>query len=153
MALVKQVFQPRLHNLVGTSFVSGGTGILSAAAISAAVTSHANMVAKNTTQAFKSGSNYSSSGSGIKNVYDGIKHAPKYPEGFTPERGGLKSSKVTYKKALEDLRKIEPGEWKKVYKDGYDKYGNKVSIHYFESKSGKVFDVKVKNKWSNNLNK
>ena len=33
------------------------------------------------------------------------------------------------------------------YKD--DANGNKISIHYFQSKSGKVFDVKIKNKWSN----
>ena len=37
---------------------------------------------------------------------------------------------------------------------GYDAYGifirsgNKVSIHYFRSQSGRVFDVKVKQGWS-----
>ncbi len=49
---------------------------------------------------------------------------------------------------LAELRKVEPGEWKKVYRDGYAN-GKKVSIHYFQSKSGKVYDVKVKNYWSN----
>ena len=50
---------------------------------------------------------------------------------------------------LENLRKIEKGDWKKVYKDGYDISGNKISIHYFQSKSGKVFNVKIKPYWSN----
>ena len=50
---------------------------------------------------------------------------------------------------LEILRKIEPGKWKKVYQDGFDTSGNLVSIHYFQSLSGKVFDVKVKFGWSN----
>ena len=47
------------------------------------------------------------------------------------------------------LRSYESGKWQKVYKDGYDSFGNEISIHYFESPSGKVFDVKVKFKWSN----
>ena len=36
----------------------------------------------------------------------------------------------------------------KIYKDGYDMFGNKISIHYFQSPSGKVFNVKVKIGWS-----
>lgn len=87
--------------------------------------------------------------SGIKNVYDSIKKAPKYPEGFKLRQNGTKLNTIKNKDALDDLRKIESGEWKKVYKDGYDSKGNKNSIHYFQSKSGKVFDVKVKNYWSN----
>lgn len=50
---------------------------------------------------------------------------------------------------LEKLREIESGTWKKIYKDGYDAFGNKISIHYFQSQSGKVFDVKIKIGWSN----
>jgi hypothetical protein len=50
---------------------------------------------------------------------------------------------------LEQLREIEPGKWTKVYKDGFDASGKKVSIHYFQSQSGKVFNVKVKPNWSN----
>ena len=46
-------------------------------------------------------------------------------------------------------REIESGKWTKVYKDGYDSSGNKISIHYFQSQSGKVFNVKVKPGWSN----
>lgn len=50
---------------------------------------------------------------------------------------------------LAKLRTVENGKWKKVYKDGYDKNGNQISIHYFQSESGKVFDVKTRNGWSN----
>jgi filamentous hemagglutinin len=28
-------------------------------------------------------------------------------------------------------------------------YGEEISIHYFQSESGKVFNVKVKSGWSN----
>ncbi|GEP99573.1 hypothetical protein SAR03_06110 [Staphylococcus arlettae] len=48
---------------------------------------------------------------------------------------------------LKDLWKIESGRWVKVYKNGYVK-GKKVSVHYFQSKSGYVFDVKTKKGWS-----
>ena len=47
------------------------------------------------------------------------------------------------------LRKIEPGTWKKVYKDGYNAYGEKNSIHLFQSQPGRVYDVKYKYCWSN----
>lgn len=50
---------------------------------------------------------------------------------------------------LEQLRKVESGVWNKIYKDGFNAKGEKVSIHYFQSKSGKVFNVKVKSGWSN----
>ncbi|WP_238658837.1 hypothetical protein [Staphylococcus felis] len=52
------------------------------------------------------------------------------------------------KTLLAKLRKVEKGPWKKVYKDGY--IGKKkVSVHYFQSKSGLVYDVKTKSGWSN----
>ncbi len=38
---------------------------------------------------------------------------------------------------------------KKRYEDGFDANGKEVSIHYFKIPSGKVFDVKVKSRWSN----
>lgn len=46
------------------------------------------------------------------------------------------------------INNIEKGSWKKVYQNGFDAYGNKISLHYFQSKSGKIFNLKVKNKWS-----
>ncbi|MGC6768950.1 hypothetical protein [Enterococcus sp. LJL51] len=85
----------------------------------------------------------------VKNVYDGFKNAPQYPEGFKGRQNGTKIVKMNDKQLLEQLRKVESGEWKKVFKDGFDKFGNRISIHYFQSKSGKVFNVKVKTGWSN----
>ena len=85
-----------------------------------------------------------------KKIYNGIKHAPEYPKGFKARlRNHTTRNKVTNKKLLRELRELEPGAWKKVYKDGFDARGKQISIHYFESRSGKVFGVKIKNKWSN----
>lgn len=55
---------------------------------------------------------------------------------------------MTNKDLLEKLREIEPGNWQKVYKDGWLD-SEKVSLHYFESPSGRVFNFKVKPGWSN----
>ena len=90
-----------------------------------------------------------SSSDELKNVYNSIKESPNYPEGFEPRQNGTTRNTVKNKGLLEKLREIESGTWKKVYKDGYDLNGNEISIHYFQSESGKVFDVKVKTGWSN----
>ncbi len=58
-------------------------------------------------------------------------------------------NKVNNTELLEELRAIEFGTWNMIYKDGVDANGNKISIHYFQSQSGQVFNVKVKNGWSN----
>lgn len=84
-----------------------------------------------------------------KHVYKAIKYAPKYPKGFKAVQNGTKNVTVNNKSLLAELRQIESGTWKKVYKDGYDANGKKISIHYFQSKSGLVYDVKVKSGWSN----
>ncbi|OEC32549.1 filamentous hemagglutinin [Pseudomonas cuatrocienegasensis] len=89
------------------------------------------------------------SDSGINNVYDSIRQAPKFPSGFKESVGGTTKHAVNNPDVLSALRDVESGKWQKIYKDGYDANGNKVSIHYFQSKSGKVFDVKVKDNWSN----
>lgn len=86
----------------------------------------------------------------IKEIYDSIKKSPNYPNGFREVQNGTTKNTVKNKDALDKLREVERGKWSKVYKDGYDSNGNKVSIHYFQSESGKVFNVKVKNGvWSN----
>jgi hypothetical protein len=54
---------------------------------------------------------------------------------------------VNNKELLEKLREIEPGHWQKIYKDGW-LGGDKVSLHYFESPSGQVFNFKIKPGWS-----
>ena len=65
---------------------------------------------------------------------------------------GTKTVRMKNQRLLKQLRKIEKGTWKKIYKDGYDALGNEISIHYFQSQSGKVFDVKVRKGWSNQKN-
>ncbi|WCI96341.1 hypothetical protein PMJ89_00145 [Pseudomonas aeruginosa] len=77
------------------------------------------------------------------------KRAPKYPQGFKDIKNGTQKYKINNQDVLESLRGVEPGKWVKVYRDGFDSAGNKISVHYFQSQSGKVFDVKVKSGWSN----
>lgn len=86
----------------------------------------------------------------LKHIYDSIKKSPTYPKGFKGVQNGTRKNNINNMDVLNELRKVEPGQWRKVYKDGYNAKGRKISIHYFESSSGKVFDVKVKSGWSNN---
>ncbi|MDO4477348.1 MAG: hypothetical protein Q4B93_05285 [Clostridia bacterium] len=85
----------------------------------------------------------------IKQIFNSIKESPNFPDGFKSRINGKTCNKVKNMDLLEKLRNVESGKWQKVYKDGYDKFGNKISIHYFRSDSGKVFNVKIKNGWSN----
>jgi hypothetical protein len=86
--------------------------------------------------------------SSLKQVYNSLKDAPEYPQDFRPVQNGTRKLSIKNKPLLEELRKLESGDWNKVYRDGYSG-GQKVSIHYFQSRSGKVFNVKVKLGWSN----
>jgi RHS repeat-associated protein len=85
----------------------------------------------------------------LKNVYKSIKDSPLYPQGFSVAKNGTVKNKVNNTELLEELRAIESGTWNKIYKDGMDANGNKISVHYFQSQSGQVFNVKTKNGWSN----
>jgi len=60
------------------------------------------------------------------------------PQGWQALKGGTTKVNINNKQLLDELRKVLPGQWKKVYKKGVD--GSE--IHYFEHASGKVFDVK-----------
>ena len=55
---------------------------------------------------------------------------------------------VSNQALLDLLRQIEPGAWQKVYKDGWIS-SDTVSLHYFQSESGQVFDFAIKPGWSN----
>ena len=85
----------------------------------------------------------------LKDVYNSIKDSPDYPKEFEAVKNGTTKNTIKNKELLDKLREIESGQWTKVYKDGYNSSGNKISIHYFQSQSGKVFNVKVKPGWSN----
>jgi len=65
----------------------------------------------------------------VNQTFKSIKDSPNYPEGFEVVQNGTTKNTVKNKQLLEQLRKVESGTWQKVYKDGYDVYGNKVSIH------------------------
>lgn len=83
---------------------------------------------------------------GIKHLYNRRTDCPNWPNDFI--RASIKEVKIKNQSLLSALRDQEPGEWKKVYEDGYS--GNRaVSVHYCRSKSGKIFDLDVKQGWSN----
>jgi len=82
-------------------------------------------------------------------LYNSIRESPDYPRGFSQRQNGKTQNKINNKALFTMLRQLEPGKWKKIYSDGFDECGNRISIHYFQSSSGKVFNVKVKLGWSN----
>ena len=85
-----------------------------------------------------------------KRVFEGIKNATGYPTGFRTRIGNHTTrNTIKNKQLLSELRKIESGAWKKVYKDGFDANSNRISLHYFQGPSGKIFNFKVKPGWSN----
>lgn len=86
-------------------------------------------------------------GSGIKHIYNGKRSAPRWPSGFSKDHEIR--LKVKNKQLLDELHDAAPEErgWEKVYENGY-LHGRKLSIHYFRSSSGKVFDLEVHEGWS-----
>ena len=74
----------------------------------------------------------------IKEVFESIEKSGKVPQGWKALRGSTTKVNINDKGLLDSLRKVLPGQWKKVYKKGID--GSE--IHYFEHASGKVFNVK-----------
>jgi Pretoxin HINT domain len=92
----------------------------------------------------------------VHNVHcllNSIEDSPNYPKGFVHAQDGKNKVTVNNKGLLSELRSVGGRNWSKVYQDGYDAYGNKVSIHYFQDESGRVFDVDLKQGWSNRSSK
>ena len=86
-----------------------------------------------------------------KNIYDSLQEAPQYDEDFIPRRGGgtKTSHEIDYGELEENLKKVSPGNWVKVYWDG-ELNGEPVSLHYFYNEDTKqVFNVKFVDDWSN----
>lgn len=87
---------------------------------------------------------------GIRQTFNSIRDAPTYPNGFREIQNGVRKVNINNQEVLNNLRNVQSGEWKKVYRDGFDAQGNRISIHYFQhTRTGTVFNVKVKNGWSN----
>jgi hypothetical protein len=106
------------------------------------------MMARSTSSSTSPAANEGEDAGRLKDVYNGVTNAPGYPSNFRNIQNGTTRHPVTNKELLEKLREIAPGNWSKVYKDGWIG-SNKVSLHYFESSSGKVFNFKIKPGWSN----
>jgi RHS repeat-associated protein len=79
-------------------------------------------------------------------TYDDIYAAPEFdPANFQPI---VEYQDTIYNDPLyRQLQSVEPGEWVKVYDNGWLD-GEKVSYHYFRSPSGRVFNVKLIEGWS-----
>ena len=91
--------------------------------------------------------NMSGGDCGKKEYYDSIKDAPDYPSDFVSAE--KRNVKVKNENLLSDLRNDFPGQWNKVYNNGYSS-GQKVSLHYFQHKNtGTVYNFKIKKgRWS-----
>ena len=84
----------------------------------------------------------------IKHIYQNLRSAPQYPEGFIPH-GGPRTTPMNDTPLLEQLQECVPGMWKKVFFNGYDMYGEQISVHYFKHEvTNQVFNVKVMQDWS-----
>jgi RHS repeat-associated protein len=82
-------------------------------------------------------------------IFQGKKLSPNWPGDFVRAAGNaLRKVNIKDRDLLSKLRDIEKGDWKKVYEDGYSE-NRRVSVHYFQSPSGQVFDLQVHPGWSN----
>lgn len=83
----------------------------------------------------------------VRNVHSSLNKSPNFPRGFRSAPNGIQKVEINHRELLRELRKIERRKWYKVYRNGYVGT-NKVSVHYFESATRRVFNVKVKDGWS-----
>jgi len=80
--------------------------------------------------------------------YDSIRYHPDYPINFSKRKNGTKRVSIKNNSILAELNKMGR-DWKKVYQDGYIGH-RQVSLHYFQDKSGVIYDFKIKwDHWSN----
>ena len=54
----------------------------------------------------------------IRTTHNSIKESPNYPKGFRDVQNGTRKVNINNQEVLNQLRKIEKGEWKKIYRDG-----------------------------------
>ncbi|MCK6521317.1 RHS repeat-associated core domain-containing protein [Myxococcota bacterium] len=84
------------------------------------------------------------------NFFPGIRYSMGTVLGLKSVKGGLTVQPVTNPANSEALRKQIPGAWEKVYQDGYNMAGERVSVHYYRHTDTKqVSAVKTVGGWSN----
>jgi hypothetical protein len=71
------------------------------------------------------------------NLYPNLYTSGSVPQGWRPVRGGALKYPVRNRAVLRELRRLRPGRWQKVIKQG-----NSGEVHYFEHHSGRVAGVK-----------
>jgi hypothetical protein len=71
------------------------------------------------------------------NLYPDIHASGSVPQNWIPVRGGTLKYPVRNRAVLRELRRLLPGRWRKVIKQG-----NSGEVHYFEHASGRVAGVK-----------
>ncbi len=70
-------------------------------------------------------------------LYPNVNASGLVPQGWAPSRGATLKYPVRNHAVLRELRRLRPGRWKKVIKQG-----NVGELHYFEHVSGGVAGVK-----------
>ena len=73
----------------------------------------------------------------LLNLYPDISASGSVPQSWRPVRGGALKYPVRNRAVLRELRRLRPGRWQKVIKQG-----NSGEVHYFEHHSGNVAGVK-----------
>jgi len=71
------------------------------------------------------------------NLYSDVYASGVVPRSWAPSKGGTLKYPVRNKAVLRELRRLLPGRWRKVIKQG-----NSGEAHYFEHESGRVAGVK-----------
>jgi hypothetical protein len=71
------------------------------------------------------------------NLYPSVYASGSVPQNWTPRRGETLKYPVRNRAVLRELRRLRPGRWRKVVKQG-----NLGEVHYFEHESGDVAGVK-----------
>ncbi len=70
-------------------------------------------------------------------LYPDVYASGSVPLNWQPTRGGPLKYPVRNRAVLRELRRLRPGRWQKVIKQG-----NSGEVHYFEHSSGQVAGVK-----------
>lgn len=70
-------------------------------------------------------------------LYPDVHASGSVPPDWTPTRSGTIKYPVRNPAVLRELRRLRPGRWQKVIKQG-----NRGEVHYFEHSSGHVAGVK-----------